>query len=210
MQGLELTLLLINAFLIIVIIAVYVHLSQIIEHDGVQIKVLTEKYNQAKEGMSAAQRMGLAAMYVGKKDNVLVRKEGQITDPHPYPIYTSSRGNFNVDHLIDKNATKKINVPSQNKTAEVAKTSASEVAESIGTSVATATQAGATQVAAIEGLKDDHIDNTDPTTYVETQQNGLVDTEKEGFVGVNARTAPAGDFAITSKGGSVFSKAIGK
>jgi len=205
----ELTLLLINAFLIITIIAVYVHLSHIIEHDGVQIKVLTEKYNQAKEGMSAAQRMGLAALYVGKKDNLLVGKDSQIKDPHPYPLYTSSRGNFNIDDMMDKHA-KQINLPNQNKTVEVAKTTAAEVAESIGTSVATAAQAGATQVAAIDGLKDDHIDNTDPTTYVETIQNGIVDTEKEGFVGVNTRAAPVADFAITANGTSVFSKSIGK
>jgi len=184
-------------------------LSHIIEHDGVQIKVLTEKYNQAKEGMSAAQRMGLAALYVGKKDNLLVGKDSQIKDPHPYPLYTSSRGNFNIDDMMDKHA-KQINLPNQNKTVEVAKTTAAEVAESIGTSVATAAQAGATQVAAIDGLKDDHIDNTDPTTYVETIQNGIVDTEKEGFVGVNTRAAPVADFAITANGTSVFSKSIGK
>ena len=200
MQGTELTLLLINAFLVILIIVVYVHLAQVIKHDGVQIKVLTQQMAAQKEGMSAAQRMGLAGLYVGKKDNLLVGKEAQIKDPKPIPLYGSSRCNFNASELRNPN------IPVQGKTNEIVKSNAASIASSIGTSVATAVQNGANQAAAVTGFKHDDAGNViDETASIAPQQNGLIDTTKENYTGVNSRVQPPVAFLYRSNGKPIIS-----
>lgn len=186
----QLTTILLNVLLVVVIIVMYIHLTQLIKHDGVKIKVLQD---QVKEGMSAAQRYGLAGRYVGKRANLLLPTDKQdVGDPAKrFPLITNSRGNFDMSDMISKKTT-------------VAKGNAAEVASNIGITVADAIQSGASQASAVTGLKNDHIVETDETQTVQPQQNGLIETTEQ-FTGTNSRVAPAGNFLYTSEGKPVIS-----
>lgn len=194
----ELTLILVNALLVLIVICVYVHLSYMIKNEGVQIKVLQQ---QVKESMSAAQRYGLAGMYVGKKQNLLLPSDKQPKDSKPsdaFPLITNSRGNFNASGLYKSRYT-----GANGESIEVTKSTAAEVAENINVPVIDAVTNGAATVGAVAGLKPTSTIETDDTRHVEPVQNGQIESG-EKFTGVNSRIQPAAAFLFTSSGKSVI------
>lgn len=178
------------ALLIIVVITMYVHLCNLIENDGIAIKVIQQ---QMKESMSAAQRMGLAGLYVGKKDNMLMESEkrGKGDASKRAPLVMLGRGNENVSHLMGKTTA--------------TKSTAVEVAQSLDIPIIEAVQAGAASTSAIEGLKPSATIEDDSSMSVDPLQNGIIDTAaQETFVGPNSRVQPNAAFLVRSDGKSIF------
>ena len=164
----------------------YVHLTHLIKDDGVKIHLLHE---QIKENMSAAQRMGLAGLYVGKEPNMLLpsdrRDKGD--ESKKAPLITNSRGNVDLTTFRKPRKTPV------------------EIAKNIGTTVVEAVQSGAASAAAVVDLKPNATIETVDELAVEPIQNGLINTDaQETFTGVNGRIQPVGTFMRTSDGKSVF------
>jgi hypothetical protein len=166
--------------LVIILVIMYVHLTHLIKDDGIKIQLL---YKEMKENMSAAQRMGLAGLYVGTKPNMLMPSDKR--DPGDAskraPMIGNSRCNVDTTHW--KKAGK----------VEVNKTTPAEVAKNIGVSVVEAVQNGAASAAAVTELKPNAtIETTDETMTVDPVQNGIIEPAEspEGFTGVNSRISP--------------------
>ena len=184
--------------LIIVVIIMYVHLCNLIKNDGIAIKVIQQ---QMKESMSAAQRMGLAGLYVGKKDNMLMEsdKRGKGDASKRAPLVMLGRGNEDVSHLMRKTTA----VADGEVTAT--KSTAVEVAQSLDIPIVDAVQAGAASTSAIEGLKPSATIEDDSSMTVDPLQNGIIDTAaQETFVGPNSRVQPNAAFLVRSDGKSIF------
>ena len=195
MEAKDITLLLINALLVIVIVAVYIHVAHLIKDQGIAIQVIDKR---TKETMSMAQRYGLAARYVGER-NYLLPDDKQMKPGNAYPLITNQRGNVDCSQF---RKSAKTEVPMQASTA-------SSVAANLGVDVATAIQNGASTNGAAKGLEANGTIEATPEVAPPVTQNGLIDYDaqgaQEGFRGfVNNRAEPMGLMQLTTGGASPF------
>ena len=189
----ETTQILLNVLLILVIVCVYNHLSQLIKNDGVQIQIMQK---QMKEGMSQAQRMGLAGMYVGKNDNLLVSKERREKDKNdkPFPLISAS-ARFNKPIFSSRSLAGSNQIPVQ-------ASSPAEMANKLGADTVDIVKAGGSTAAAITAIKPVS-EETNDDFEMEPVQTGAI-APSETFVGSNNRIQPNAAFLYSSTGRPVL------
>lgn len=189
----ETTQILLNVLLILVIVCVYIHLSQLIKNDGLQIQIMQK---QMKESMSQAQRMGLAGMYVGKRDNLLVSKERREKDKNdkPFPLISAS-SRFNKPVFSSRSLAGSNQIPVQ-------ASSPAEVANKLGADTVDIVKAGGSTAAAITAIKPVSEEINDDFE-MEPVQTGVI-TPSETFVGSNNRIQPNAAFLYSSTGRPVL------
>jgi hypothetical protein len=190
----ETTQILLNILLILVIICVYIHLSQLIKNDGMQIQIIQK---QLKESMSQAQRMGLAGMYVGKKDNLLMSKERREKDKGDkgFPlISTGSR--FNKPVFSSRSLSGSSNqIPVQ-------ASAPAEIANQLGADTVDIVKAGGSSAAAITAIQPVSEEVNDDYEMEPVQTAAIAPTET--FVGSNNRIQPNAAFLYSSTGRPVL------
>lgn len=189
----ETTQILLNVLLILVIVCVYVHMSQLIKNDGLQIQIMQK---QMKESMSQAQRMGLAGMYVGKKDNLLMSKERREKDKSdkPFPLISAS-ARFNKPVFSSRSLAGSNQI-------QVQSSSPAEIANKLGADTIDIVKVGgsaATAITAIQPVSEEVNDDYE----MEPVQTGTI-TSTETFIGSNSRIQPNAAFLYSSTGRPVL------
>lgn len=206
MLGRDLSIIIVNALLLIVIVCIYIHLSQLIKHDGIQIQLI---HKQLKEGMSPYQRWQRNSSIRGENVLMPAGKRKRPADAVILQPVQGTRGTVDLSWAIpDREIVDFSGKLKKGTDIALASKSASEVASDLGVSTVDAVQNGAAALSGVAGLQ---APGTAPEPGVEVavdaKQTGVIEsTGTESFRSTNPRVEPMTEFMRGSDGGSILSQ----